>query len=274
MFKKLNLYWYDLNRPDNKNNYGDALGPFIASRLSNKKIKRITSKKSKERNRLFKKYFTVGSIIKRAGKNSIVWGSGIIKKDEIVEQANFLAVRGPKTRNRLLELGFIVPEIYGDPAILLPDMIVDDSDKKYALGIIPHYVDFDKFIEKFPGNEKYKVIDLITNDITKTTKEILQCERIVSSSLHGVIVPQAYNIPALWVKFSEQLSGDDIKFYDYFESIGIDYNSVFTFNVNSDSFDQLENLLNANKKLLLADEHLLKLRKQQLMESCPFLKPA
>ena len=270
MFKKIHLYWYNLNRSDNKNNYGDALAPFIVSHLSNKKLKRITTKKSKNRARFFEKYFTVGSIIKRAGKNSIIWGSGIIKRDEMVESAQFLAVRGPRTRNRLLELGYNVPEIYGDPALLLPEMIPDNSSKKYEIGIIPHYIDFEKFIQKFPGNEKYTVINLITDDVVKTTKEILKCKRIVSSSLHGVIVPQAYNIPSIWVKFSNQLSGDNIKFYDYFESVGIDYNTVFTFDVNSDSFNKLENLLNENPSLLLPDERLLKLRKRQLMESCPF----
>jgi hypothetical protein len=245
------------------------LAPFIASRLSGKKVERVSYQKSKKY--LFlKNYITVGSIIKKAMKNSIVWGSGIIEKNEMVEKATFLAVRGPKTRNRLLELGYKVPEIYGDPALLLPTLIKDASQKKYELGIIPHYVDFDKIHDKFSENKDYKVINLITHDVVKTTQEILECKRIVSSSLHGVIVPQAYNIPALWVKFSDNLSGDNIKFYDYFESVGIQYEKEFSFDVEKDPYDKFEKLLLENKNKLLADAALLKLRKQQLLESCPF----
>lgn len=63
----------------------------------------------------------------------------------------------------------------------------------------------------------------MTNDIEAKTIEFLQCEKIVSSSLHGVIVAHAYNIPAVWQKFSEKVFGDDIKYQDYFESVQLPF---------------------------------------------------
>jgi hypothetical protein len=259
-----------MERPDNKNNYGDALGPFIVSKLSGKTVKRFVPK-NYNFNFLIKRYFTVGSILKTVDKNSIVWGSGIKKRNVNVKKATFCAVRGPLSRMRLMELGYDVPEIYGDPAILLPQLILNDEKQIYELGIIPHYVDFDKVKINFPGNESYKVIDFITDDVVKTTKEILQCKKIISSSLHGVIVAHTYNIPALWVKFSDKVTGDNVKFFDYFELIGIDYKNEFSFDTEKDSFNKFVRLLNENADLLLADEILLELRRKQLMDSCPFI---
>ena len=44
------------------------------------------------------------------------------------------------------------------------------------------------------------------------------CERIFSTSLHGVIVAQAYGIPVKWITFDKlPIHGDErYKFYDYF----------------------------------------------------------
>ena len=217
-----------------------------------------------------KHYLTVGSIIGLANRNSIVWGSGIIKKNEKVRKAKFVAVRGPKTRNRLLELGYKVPQIYGDPAILLPKLIPDVLDKKYEYGIIPHYVDYEEINKMWGSVEGVKVIDLMTEDIVKTTHEILECERIISSSLHGLIVSHAYRIPALWVKFSDKLAGDNIKFYDYFESVGITYNREFDLHSGEISFEELRDLFAKYSKDMQPDYELLNYRTEKLLEVCPF----
>lgn len=269
MSKKLHVYWYSMERADNKNNYGDQLVPYMISKLSGKAVKRFVPKKYSF-NRFRKRYFTIGSILKTVDKNAIVWGSGIKRRSVKVKDATFLAVRGPLSRARLLELGYNCPEVYGDPALLLPQLIPDNENKTYDLGIIPHYVDYDLVTKKFPGNDTYKVIDFITDDVVKTTKEILQCKTVISSSLHGVIVAHAYNIPALWVKFSDKVTGDNVKFYDYFESVGIDYKTEFSFDPETEPYDKLLQLINDNQDILLADGALLDLRKKQLLESCPF----
>jgi pyruvyltransferase len=95
------LFWWGNNKgkPDN---YGDMLAPFIVKALSGKRILKVSHPMSRIYRWFFKHYLTVGSIINVAGPNSVVWGSGIINSKQNVRRARFLAVRGPRTRKRLL----------------------------------------------------------------------------------------------------------------------------------------------------------------------------
>ena len=113
---------------------------------------------------------------------------------------------------------------------------------------------------------------LLLTILTKLLETYFECETIVSSSLHGVIVPHAYDIPALWVKFSDNLSGDNTKFYDYFESVGISYTEEFEFRENLNNKMALLDLIRYKTNLTLPDAKMLKLRQQQLLETCPFKK--
>jgi len=219
--KNIRLFWwsepYLMDKP--KENYGDLLGAYLVAKISKKRIIWSHPKKRYFRDIWQPIYVTIGSILAHVNKKCIVWGSGIINEDQIVKPAKFLAVRGPETRRVLMSQGYDVPEIYGDPALLLPNYYHPKIEKKYALGIVPHYVDYNIVKEMYGNNKDILVIDLMTNDVEATTDLFLQCERIVSSSLHGIIVSHAYQIPALWVKFSDNLFGDDIKFKDYFRSV-------------------------------------------------------
>ena len=220
----------------------------------------------------FKHYVTIGSIISSATKKSIVWGSGIIKADDNISDAKFTAVRGPKTRQRILDLGFSCPEIYGDPAILLPNYYNPTVEKKYNIGIIPHYVDYESIKASLKDEKRIKVINLLTKSVEDTTNEILECKHIISSSLHGVIVSQAYRIPSLWIKFSSKLSGDNIKFYDYYESMRINFNAESLLEPEKLTYNLLKNNLTETKSVLLQEEYVLKERQDLLLKSCPFVK--
>ena len=58
--------------------------------------------------------------------------------------------------------------------------------------------------------------------VSSILDKINSCSKIISSSLHGIIVPQAYNIPVVRVRFTDNIYGDGIKYSDYFDSVGID----------------------------------------------------
>src|SRR5690606_5368238 len=119
MLKVIFLYSCTLRRKDKKDNYGDLLSKYLVREISKGLVLKVTYPSSRLY-KFFKNYLAIGSIITAAGKNSIVWGAGIIKRNEHIRKAEFLAVRGPLTRGRILDLGYQCPEVYGDPAILLP----------------------------------------------------------------------------------------------------------------------------------------------------------
>ena len=268
--KSIRLFWFSepklMNKP--KENYGDLLGKYLVEKISGKKVRFAIPKKWSIFNYFQPIYVTAGSILANINKNCIVWGSCIIQKDQQVKNATFLAVRGPQTRKRLLELGFEVPEVYGDPALLLPNYYHPKINKKYQLGIVPHYNDYKMVKQWYSKDTSIKIIDLMTLDVEQTTNEFLKCEHIISSSLHGLIVAHAYGIPAVWVKFSDKLFGDGIKFQDYFESVGIkNYRAIeIKHQLNS---DELKDAIKAH--LLLPDEKVINMLKEGLMRSCPFI---
>lgn len=267
--KKLRLFWWNEVKIQQKKaeNYGDLIGRYLVEKISRKDVVWVKPSAFSIFNWFSPIFVTVGSVLTHINKYCIVWGSGIISKEYFIHRAEFLAVRGPQTRKHLIGQGFDVPEIYGDPALLLPDYFHPRVEKKYEYGIIPHYNDMHLVKEWFKGNDKILIIDLMTNDVESKTKELLSCKKIVSSSLHGIIVAHAYQIPAVWQKFSEKIFGDDIKYQDYMESVVLAYYKPMVRTVEYTN-DELEALF--VKYPSLPSTNTVEQLKKDLMDVCPF----
>lgn len=270
----IDVYWWSKARfEDSKlENFGDALVPYLL-RNSTSEAFQWVKPNTKTQFKFFKRkhYLIIGSIISAATKHSIVWGSGIIHSKEKVKKAKFLAVRGPETRNRLLELGYNVPEVYGDPALLLALFFKQKAeDIKYEYGIVPHYVDYDHVKEKFSKQDNIKIINLLTDDVEDVIHQFLQCKQILSSSLHGLIVAHAFRIPALWTKVSDKLTGDDIKFEDYFSSVNLTTPKPIEF--KQFDFNELKNIFEENQMSSLPSIQNLNKVIKDLTRTFPFQK--
>ena len=265
----IRLFWWNEIKlqKKKKENYGDLLGKYLVEKISNKKVVWVKPASFSIINIFKPIYVTVGSILAHVNSNCVVWGSGIISKEYPVKKAKYLAVRGPQTRKFLVNQGYQVPEIYGDPALLLPMYYFPDIEKKFELGIVPHYNDFKLVKDIFTENRNILVIDLMTNDIESTTDQFLKCERIVSSSLHGIIIAHAYNIPAIWQRFSDVPFGDNIKFQDYFESAKIK-TYIPDLKIPSNSENVLQKLF--IKLPSLPKEGILEELRKDLLKVCPF----
>ncbi|KJD35919.1 exosortase [Tamlana sedimentorum] len=269
--KNIRLFWWNEIKMQGKakENYGDLLGKYLVEKISEKQAVWVKPKTFSIVNFFKPIYVTIGSILTNVTSNCIVWGSGIVSKAYPVENAKFLAVRGPQTRHFLIDKGYHVPEVYGDPALLLPKYYNPKIEKKYKFGIIPHYNDFNKVKDFYSDVSEVLLIDLMTNNIEETTNQFLACDKIVSSSLHGIIVAHAYGIPAVWQKFSDDVFGDDIKYKDYFESVLIESYKPEIVNTKMTTPD-LENLF--TNKQALPNAELVDDLCNKLMAVCPFKK--
>lgn len=206
-------------------NWGDALNPVLFQKISGKTPILMTKYTYNIRNSPV--YSAVGSVLQipnvyNCGHgNLVVWGTGLISHQSRlkVQPREICAVRGPLTRRLLLEQGYECPEIYGDPALLCSKFYKSDSQERYKLGIIPHYVDKNHpAVSNFQDDPDVLMIDIL-GGVREVIDQICSCRRIASSSLHGIIAADAYGIPSTWIKFSDNVVGDGFKFFDYFESV-------------------------------------------------------
>ncbi len=217
------LYWWT----DNKN-FGDALSPYIVEKVSGARIVPAGIKRPG-------KLCAVGSIInsRTLRSRSVFWGTGCLHEDVRLFRgrrllpffpgsASFRAVRGPLTRETLLRAGYHCPRIYGDPALLLPRFYQPKTRRnRYDVGVVCHYSH--KKLLSF--GEGVRVIDIErdSEELETFIDELFECRRIVSSSLHGIIVAHAYGIPARQFMLTDRplMGNANKKFEDYYLSTGM-----------------------------------------------------
>ena len=214
------IYPYDLNINykfyyyNKELNFGDLITPYINNKYcKNSMITYV------EDSYTGTKIISTGSIIRLCNNNTIVYGSGIRDVDQPVNNGLIISVRGPLTFNNLNKQHNLIHCAYGDPGLLMPLFYNPPIIKKsYKLGIIPHYIDYKNVVSMYK-NDKVLVINLLDSNIENVINQIVSCKNIISSSLHGLIVSDAYKIPNLWIKYDNKIKGDDTKFHDYFNSV-------------------------------------------------------
>lgn len=134
-----------------------------------------------------------------------------------------LCVRGPKSRQWLLNEGVDCPEKYGDPALLLSKYYKPNIKQHLnQVLIIPHKatVNSDKVKEAVALFNAHTVDMEHYDKWTDLVDEIASSRFVISESLHGLIVAEAFGIPNVWVEFKEHWEYWEYKFEDYYESIG------------------------------------------------------
>lgn len=112
-------------------------------------------------------------------------------------------------------MGHKCPEIYGDPAILMPLIYHPKTEVTHEYAIIPQYITEKKIREEYPNDI---VISMNTNDYESVITKIVSCKKVITSSLHGIILAEAYGVPAVWYRGLKKEV--DFKYLDYYASTG------------------------------------------------------
>lgn len=86
--------------------------------------------------------------------------------------------------------------------------------KKYDFIVIPH----ESHYEQYKINTQFKIVSTLTNDWELFINEIRASRLVISSSLHGIIIAEAYGVPAIFLDETE--NSDQLKYDDYYYSTG------------------------------------------------------
>ena len=158
-----------------------------------------------------------------------IWGTGFIKygmtKPFYRKKMHFAAIRG-KLSLRCAEaiLGEKIACSLGDGGILSDQLLVRMPEKMYSCGIAAHYKEqnhpaFSDLASQIPNS----ILIDVKEDPLEVIKKIAQCECIISSSLHALIVADSLGIPNIHLRVSDVMLGDGFKYDDYYSSYGVEH---------------------------------------------------
>lgn len=202
------------------NNFGDNLSKYIVEYLSGDTVIWTDYMESD--------IIAAGSILQNIPQEykGYIWGSGMMysRSRKTFTNAHVLAVRGYLSLDAI-ECTNKESVAVGDPGLLCPLLIDILPKKRYKLGVIPHFVDKNDPIIKTIAQKSSEITVI---DILKPVKEVIrraaECEYIISSSLHGLILADSLGIPADWIELNnceQKVDGNGHKFRDYFTVYGI-----------------------------------------------------
>jgi hypothetical protein len=210
------VHWNPIRSGAPVANFGDVLGPAIVSRLVGSSARTVAPDGPA--------LLSVGSILHLAPERSVVWGSGVNGKmlaatKDIPDGVVFRAVRGPLTRRFLSGHGFDVPEVYGDPVLLLADVMpellrVSRAPVRDVL-FVPNFNDKDD-VSAVAGEHELETLDS-QDHVDSVLLQIASSRFVISTSLHAVIVAEALGIPARFVRSPHE---HPFKYRDYLAGTG------------------------------------------------------
>jgi pyruvyltransferase len=192
-------YWHQ------HDNFGDSLTRYWIERLTGREVQWTPANKAD--------LIGCGSIVEAIpeGFTGIILGSGVMYETALrfdLKSADIRALRGPLTAERI---GVDVP--YGDMGLLF-SLFKSRWVPVYEVGTLPHYAVRDR------QELDHHYIDIMAG-VESVVRHVSKCKRIISSSLHGIILADALGIENQWV-YSDKVLGGGFKFRDYAASLGED----------------------------------------------------
>lgn len=215
-------------------NFGDCLSPIILKFYGLTPVYVPTQRRAN--------VILAGSILQWIPEDfdGYIIGTGGDDKKYSFPNATICAVRGELTKKNLPEYQARSVQL-GDPGLLMSFVYAEKVEKKYDLGIVPHFVDEnEEFINKWKKQFDRRVHFInVLRDPKVVIEEIKQCRCIVSSSLHGLIIADAFHIPNVRIVNRRTMPTPfyNYKFDDYYSSLNCHGNCL---EVNGDeSVDEL-----------------------------------
>ncbi|TSA39783.1 hypothetical protein D4R30_00600 [archaeon] len=222
-YRRLNAIWGRLRHSAirafwwaGERNFGDQITPLLLEHVGC--IPVLTTPQHSQ-------FIGAGSILEYVNDDykGVILGTGLLTGNtrRRFQNARILAIRGQLTRDRIQAPPNTV---LGDTGLLISDIFTARAKKKYALGLVPHYEDLcdpRMWAVRRRYGHRVKIINVLRHP-SSVVRDIDQCECILSSSLHGLVVADALGIPNRWCILSNRLTGVDFKFRDYYSAFDVE----------------------------------------------------
>jgi pyruvyltransferase len=175
----------------------------------------------------------VGSVLEKAPENyrGYICTTGFMNETSrrSFPKARVLAVRGRLTLDRI-QYSNAANVALGD-AGLLCDEFPTAPHKRYKLGIVPHFADANDPVVKeiAAASREITVVD-VCDETLQVIRHVSECERVLSSSLHGLILADSLGIPNRWMELrrgTSRVEGGGFKFRDYYSTFGLEPDPLF-----------------------------------------------
>lgn len=219
----IKLYWCRGKGRDDESlrNFGDYLSPLLVEMLAGKSVVYAPVHKAE--------MMAIGSIMPRESKarrfllprRLHIWGTGTDAPGLSFSARHYYhAVRGLKTLEQIADLKS--SPALGDPGLLAAQWWAGRArpEKRYRVGLIPHYVDRDNpHVQQAAQLPGVRLIDVFW-PVEEVLRAVQECDFVLSSSMHGLIVADAFAVPNRRLILSEGLISD-YKFLDYYSAFGM-----------------------------------------------------
>jgi pyruvyltransferase len=185
-------------------NFGDDINPYFFQKLLGRPVRFVRRSEAH--------LLGIGSILNASAPGSVVVGCGLLTPGMapgMDSVARIVSLRGHLTAEAI---GFD-PGHYGDPAVLVARLFPRQQTAQFRLGVIPHHTRA-AVCRRLIGRDTL-FIDPAWHPL-KVLDAINQCSGILSQSLHGLIIADAYGVPNGWLAPEEGMVGGEFKFADYY----------------------------------------------------------
>lgn len=199
-------------------NFGDVLSAHLVAHVSGRGVDHAGPRQAD--------LFALGSLLQVArrkhkepradGSKPWIWGAGLLHAvpKDFVPNVQIALLRGPITA----ALMGVTPRHFGDPGLLAPDLLSDCPEQQDRIGIVAHHSQAqDPALRALCASDPaYQWID-VGDDALEVCRQIATCRHVFASSLHGLIVADAFGVSNDWIDPGTQ---SHLKYFDYAASIG------------------------------------------------------
>ncbi|WP_416377149.1 polysaccharide pyruvyl transferase family protein [Arthrobacter sp. CDRTa11] len=219
-----------LHGGDALTNFGDELSPLVLRYVSGRSVRWAPPHRAE--------VVSVGSILEYVNRRTTnqpwIWGTGLRAEADPAalpriagDSDRVLAVRGPLSRQSLR----LAPDLaIGDPGVFAPEISRFKGLRRSGTLFIPHFRTWStrsgRSLLKEAESLGYTIGNPSLHPIEMMSL-IARADFVLSSSLHGVIVAHSLGVPVQLVTIPASGRNEPaFKYNDYFQSIGVNFNSV------------------------------------------------